>query len=248
MQCDFQTGTCVLADNLNAADDHTTELYQGIAVRYVGDPMCSWCWGISPALKDIEAFCVAESIEFSVVAGGLRIGGGDPWTPEFKAFLRTEWEHISEVTGQPIGFNLLEAEQFNYDTEPACRAVVTVQLLQAQQKLPASIVLKFFTAVQRKFYVEGSDPRASEFYIEPCAEVELDFAEFCLLFESEQAKRATADVFVMRHDWQVRSFPTLLLEHDGERSVLSSGFVTSDQVLSLLQRQLEIHINMTGQA
>lgn len=246
MQCDPQTGTCVVPDSPSAVD-YPTQLYQGIAVRYVGDPMCSWCWGISPTLKDIEAFCTAEGIEFSVVVGGLRVGGGDPWTSQFKAFLRKEWAHISEVTGQPIGFNLLDAEQFNYDTEPACRAVVTVQLLQVQKQLPASIVLKFFTAVQHKFYVEGSDPRVSEFYTEPCAKVGLNFAEFRLLFESEQAKRAAVEMFAKRHDWQVRSLPTLLLEHHDGRTTLSSGFVTSDQALSHLQHHLKIHTTTTEQ-
>lgn len=240
MQCDPQTGTCLVPDShSDAAATHTA--YPGIAVRYVGDPMCSWCWGISPALKALEDFCAAEGIEFSVVVGGLRVGGGDPWTAQFKAFLRQEWAHISEVTGQPIGFHLLDAEEFNYDTEPACRAVVSVQLLQAQQQLPPASVLQFFTAVQRKFYVEGADPRFSEFYAEPCAEVGLDFAEFRALFESVQAKHATADVFAQRHAWQVRSFPTLLLEHHGQRTTLSSGFVTADQVLTTLQHQLALH-------
>jgi protein-disulfide isomerase-like protein with CxxC motif len=36
----------------------------------------------------------------------------------------------------------------------------------------------------------------------------------------------------------VRSFPTLLLEHDGETAPLAQGFVTAEQVLSRLRQKI----------
>ncbi len=125
--------------------------------------MCSWCWGISPTVSAVEAFCAAQGIDFSITMGGLRAGGGDPWNETFKSFLRNEWRHIGQTTGQPFGFTLLESEYFNYDTEPACRAVATVKLLQARHQFPVAKLLKFFTAIQHKFYVEGQDTTQVDF-------------------------------------------------------------------------------------
>lgn len=236
MKCDPVTGACLLPDLDPPAAAAAPAARQGWAVRYIGDPMCSWCWGISPTVGAVESFCAAEGIEFSITMGGLRAGGGDPWNAAFKAFLRGEWHHIGQATGQPFGFALLEAPHFNYDTEPACRAVATAKLLQARRQLADTTALAFFTAVQRKFYVDGQDPKAVRFYASICASLALDFEEFRALFDSPEARQATQQEFVRARQWGVRSFPTLLLERDGRMEPLAQGFAMAEQVLSRLRQ------------
>jgi len=202
--------------------------------------MCSWCWGISPTVNAVEAFCEAEGVEFSITMGGLRAGGGDPWSPAFKDFLRNEWRHIAQTTGQPFSFALLEAPHFDYDTEPACRAVAVVKLLQARDHLPSSTALKFFSAVQRKFYAEGQDPKLVDFYASVCASLALDFEHFRAVFESPAAAQAVQEEFARCRRWGVRSFPTLLLEQDGVAAPLAVGFVTAAQVLARLRQAIAV--------
>lgn len=238
MKCDPVTGACLLPDLNEQNQPALRATRDGLAVRYIGDPMCSWCWGISPAVSEVAAFCEAEGIEFSVTMGGLRAGGGDPWNAAFKDFLRTEWQHIAQVTKQPFGLTLLDTPYFDYDTEPACRAVVTVQLLQAKHPLAASIVLQFFSAVQRKFYVKGQDPKVTDFYADICADLALDFDEFRATFDSPEARQAVKAAFATCRQWGVRSFPTLLLEHNNERSTLGVGFVTAKQVITYLRQEI----------
>jgi putative protein-disulfide isomerase len=238
MKCDPVTGTCQLPDLDKPVDSAAPAARKGLAVHYIGDPMCSWCWGIAPTVDAVAAFCAARGIEFSITMGGLRAGGGDPWNATFKDFLRNEWRHIAQTTGQPFGFTLLEAAHFDYDTEPACRAVATVKLLQARNRLPTSTALAFFSAVQHKFYVEGQDPKAADFYASICASLALDFDEFRTLFDSPQARQAVQQEFTRCRQWGVRSFPTLLLERNGETEPLGVGYVTAEQVLSRLRQQL----------
>lgn len=238
MKCDPVTGACLLPDLDKPVDAAAPATSHGLAVRYIGDPMCSWCWGISPTVGAVEAFCEAEGIEFSITMGGLRAGGGDPWNTAFKDFLRNEWRHIAQTTGQPFGFTLLEAAHFDYDTEPACRAVVSVKLIQARNHLPNSTALKFFSAVQRKFYVEGQDPKVADFYASICASLALDFDEFRAVFDSPEALQAVQQEFVRARQWGVRSFPTLLLERHGETEPLAEGFVTAEQALSRLRQEI----------
>ena len=40
-------------------------------IIYIGDPMCSWCWGIAPELDRLQAW---TTLPFDVVVGGLRPG------------------------------------------------------------------------------------------------------------------------------------------------------------------------------
>lgn len=238
MNCDPVTGTCLLPEVDKPTDTVAQANRNNLAVHYIGDPMCSWCWGISPAIREVAAFCEAEGIEFTMTMGGLRAGGGDPWNTDFKAFLRNEWQHIAQVTGQPFGYSLLEAPHFDYDTEPACRAVVTAQLLQARNQLAPSTVLQFFSAAQRKFYVEGQDPKLVGFYAGICADVGLDFDEFRTLFSASEARQTMEQAFVRCRQWGVRSFPTLLLERGGERTTLAVGFVKTEQVLARLRQEV----------
>ncbi len=238
IKCDPVTGTCLLPDQNLPVDAAAPSSRDGWAVHYIGDPMCSWCWGISPTVGAVEAFCKAEGIEFTITMGGLRAGGGDPWNAAFKDFLRNEWRHIAQTTGQPFGYMLLEESHFNYDTEPACRAVATAKLLQVRNQLPSSTALAFFSAVQRKFYVDGQDPKVTDFYASICASLTLDFDEFRAVFDSPEARQAVQQDFLRCRQWGVRSFPTLLLEHRGQTEPLAAGFVTAEQILSQLRKKI----------
>ena len=127
LDCNNEEGVCII-DKVNLSNKIKT-ISDELTVMYIGDPMCSRCWGISPILKKVQNFCTDHKIKFNLMLGGLRIGGGDLWNDEFKNFLKNEWMRINERTGQKFVFNLLEKEDFNYDTEPACRAVFISKIL-----------------------------------------------------------------------------------------------------------------------
>lgn len=237
MQCDPITGSCLLPDE-SSTTQRQPSASSSVVIRYVGDPMCSWCWGISPVVKQLAEFCDRRGLSFVMTMGGLRAGGGDPWNPAFKTFLSQEWNHIQATTGQPFGFSLLEQAQFNYDTEPACRAIVTASLLLAARGLPSSAALAFLAATQYKFYVHGQDPKTEAFYRDICEQVGLPFGEFCQTFTSQRAREAVDQDFARCRQWGVRSFPTLLLEHRGEISLLATGYVNTETLLNRLSAQL----------
>ena len=164
-QCDPITGECK-APSLPDFDDNPISMRADAEIIYVGDPMCSWCWGISPALKELRDHYKSEGIPFKLVMGGLRPGGGDPWDQQMKNFLRQHWDHVTEASGQPFGHALFEKASFNYDTEPSCRAVVAARSLIGEQEL------EFFEAIQEKFYVHSEDPNEISFYESICQKFE----------------------------------------------------------------------------
>ena len=234
LNCDPETGVCSLPEVFDKPASRKPVATAVPTVRYIGDPMCSWCWGISPTLKDVSTYCQKHGLDFSVHVGGLRPGGGDEWNSSFKAFLRHEWENIHRVTGQPFGFSVLDEVEFNYDTEPACRAVVTMKLLRTSSQL----VLAFFSSIQQRFYVKGSDPKQPAFYRELCAEAEVAYEEFLKVFESPEAKAATLQEFQNCRNWGVRGFPSLLLERDGRVTHLASGYTTTAALIEKLESAL----------
>lgn len=190
---------------------------------YFGDPMCSWCWGITNHLEQLrEEF--KGLLGFRMVMGGLRPGGGDLWNDEMKAFLREHWEHVAEASGQPFNFGLLDQDEFNYDTEPAARAVRVVRDLKPDQEL------EFYKAVQHAFYIENKDPGAVEFYKPLCEQIGVAFDTFKTLFESDGYKQLVRQDFMYAQQLGVRGFPSVVLQQGDQYTAISMGYSTFDKM------------------
>lgn len=234
MKCDPETGACLVpgaqASRVEPAADNPTQVY------YVGDPMCSWCWGMSPVIEALAVHCAELGIGFRLVMGGLRAGGGDPWNAAFRGFLRQEWTHIAAQTGQPFGFHLLERPAFTYDTEPACRAVVTARGLFGAEPEARRRELAFFSSVQRKFYVEGEDPKDAAFYHDICSASGLDPARFATNFSGPEAIAATQREFRLARQLGVRGFPSVLLQTEAGVKEISVGYAPFATVRERLSR------------
>ena len=235
--CDPATGVCELP-SFGAGASKTGPVPSAPTgeVLYVGDPMCSWCWGGSPGLRALQAEAEQKGLPFRILVGGLRAGGGDPWNAQFKSFLRGHWEEIAERTGQPFSTRFLDREQFNYDTEPSCRAFMVLRGMLAETESGQSRAYDAFADIQRKFYAENEDPTVVGFYESLCAAYGLDFAEFRKRFESDWAKRQTADEFREVRALGVNSFPTVLYRDGNGVQLLARGYVTGPRLVEALAR------------
>ena len=226
--CDPETGICtpttLLPDsNISKENESLNEII------YVGDPMCSWCWGISPVLNELKA--KYEGIyKFKVVVGGLRPGGGDAWTPEFKTFLKHHWEEVNERSGQPFSYSLFDKASFNYDTEPSCRAILCYRALSPLHELI------FFEAIQHKFYVENEDPNEVQFYKSICEAHNLNYTEFEKLFLSQEMKQATHKEFLLNRSWGVNAYPTILFKSNERMDVLSRGYTNLNNLVEKINK------------
>lgn len=226
--CDPETGECSPAplDEISKAEKPDNSNLQ---IIYVGDPMCSWCWGIAPALKELRDHYRQEGIQFTIVVGGLRPGGGDPWNDEMKAFLKHHWEEVNKRSGQPFGYALFEKETFNYDTEPACRAAVVARSFVGDQEL------EFFSAIKRKFYVDSEDPSDVNFYNSICEEFDVDFDQFKQHFESDAYKQATHEEFTLNRNWGITGYPSVILKKEDQLYAVTQGYAGFDDMKSRIE-------------
>ena len=92
---------------------------------YVGDPMCSWCYGFTVPLTQVLPS--VTDVPLHMIMGGLRAYNTQVMDASMKETIRHHWKNVAERSGQPFDFSLFERDDFVYDTEPACRAVVTVR-------------------------------------------------------------------------------------------------------------------------
>jgi putative protein-disulfide isomerase len=228
VSCDPETGLCripELSSNSNSIMDWKTDE----EIIYIGDPMCSWCWGISPQLNALQRYGQQVGIPFTLVMGGLRPGGGDQWNSELKDTLKHHWEEVNKRSGQPFGFDLFKLENFNYDTEPACRAVVTIRTIEPQK------ALSFLELVQHSFYVESNDPKEVAFYEPICKKLAINFTEFSQKFSSNEIKDATQKDFAQNRQWGVSGFPSVVYRKKDQLYFIARGYSTYETMKEALE-------------
>lgn len=205
-------------------------------IIYIGDPQCSWCWGIGEEMKRVQAFARHQKINFTIMVGGLRVGGGQAWDDEFKNMLKHHWEQVNIRSGQKFGYDLFDLPEFNYDTEPSCRAVVAAKNLCDKHGLESHVVLDFFVAIQQKFYVQSQDPKQIDFYNTICSETGLDFAEFSQAFKSDEIKQQTEAEFNITRNWGVTGYPTLVYSDGKQLYMISSGYQKSPSIIENIKQ------------
>ena len=192
--------------------------------------MCSWCYGFEPQLHQlIEHY--KSKINFTILMGGLRPGGGTPWDQKMKDFLRHHWEEVEKKTGQIFKYNLLTWDSFNYDTEPACRAIVVIRDLIPKKVFP------FYKFIQKQFYLKNEDPNDLNFYLTICDDLEISKDEFTKRFYSEEYKNKTIADFKDCGQFGVRGFPSLIfIDSNNEYHVISGGYSTFDLMKERIDR------------
>ena len=200
---------------------------------YFADPMCSWCWGFSPAIESLRAR-FAEELPVQLVLGGLRPGTTAPMDESAKTEIRSHWDHVHEASGQPFDFDFFERQGFVYDTEPACRAAV------AARRLDEAAAMPFLAVLHRAFYAENRDVTDRGVLCELAAESGIERAGFEREFDSEDSLAETRKDFMMARQAGVTGFPTLLAGDESEGfGVVTRGYQSADKIETLLAAWLE---------
>ncbi len=204
---------------------------------YVADPMCSWCYGFGPELEALLREFPSFAVE--LVMGGLRAYNNQPLDDALRETLRNHWHKVGATTNLPFCDMALEHPGFIYDTEPACRAVVSVKRLAPQVTLAA------FSAIQQAFYAEGKDTTQGEALADAIAPVlarqdsPVTRDAFLQEWSSLGAKEATRTDFMRAKHWGVTGFPTLFLQRDDKLHLFATGFTLSTQLRERLEAALK---------
>ena len=205
---------------------------------FVGDPMCSWCYGFAKELVALTARHPALPLE--IMVGGVRAGATDILDDSGKQFRLAHWARVEESSGLP--FNraaFLARENFVYDTEPICRAVVA-----ARRLVPQLDLLAVFRALQHAFYVDGLDTTDGLVLADVAAAAlgkaghAVSAAAFYRHWNAAATVAATQAEFGRVRAIGVRSFPALLLDVDGQLIEISPGYASAAVLASRLDAVL----------
>jgi putative protein-disulfide isomerase len=199
---------------------------------FVGDPMCSWCYGFGKELSALVA--LHPELELQIVVGGVRAGATDLLDDAGKQFRLAHWARVEANSGLPFdraGF--MARQDFVYDTEPVCRAVVA-----ARRVAPEADQLQVFRALQTAFYADALDTTDGRVLAQVVAEaLHIDADSVHAAWLDQDTIAATDSEFRYARELGVRSFPALLLETPAGMAMVSPGYAQVkelDQALNAL--------------
>lgn len=192
-------------------------------LTYIGDPMCSWCYGITDELGSVKEKYDGV-LNFELVMGGLRPYNTQAMS-ELKDFLAHHWEEVHKASGQEFKYEILDSKTITYDTEPPCRANVVVRQLAPDKSFA------FFKGCQKAFYFHNKNMHLKESYHDILTALEIDTQEFDSLFASEEMKELVRRDFEQSGEWGIRGFPALVLQHEGKLTLVANGYAGKEDII-----------------
>ena len=208
------------------------EINQDKTLWYIADPMCSWCWGFAPTIEAIRQR-YAERLTITIILGGLRPGTTQPIANRQREEILGHWHNVQRMTGQPFQFEGAMPEGFIYDTEPACRGVLTVSTLAP------SLTFPFFFDIQQAFYVKQIDVTQPENIMQIAANLGIDDKQFLQVFSSETMKQKTLASFSKTKRWGIDGFPSLILQNNENYHLLSGGYCPAETLYPQIDKLLK---------
>ncbi|MBK8700862.1 MAG: DsbA family protein [Saprospiraceae bacterium] len=193
---------------------------------YIGDPMCSWCYGITHEWDSLKRLYPEVEVEY--LMGGLRPNGTEAMS-SLKDFLQEHWEEIYHRTGMSFNYGVL-SQDLVYNTEPACRAVVTFRHFNPRK------TGDFFKQIQQAFYYQNYNPYSPHNYAGIAERMGVDAASFIAYFLSQTAARETMADMDKARQLGASGFPTIILEIEGTINVITRGFQTAPVMAARMQQ------------
>ena len=185
---------------------------------FVVDPMCSWCWGFAPIIEELRT-TLGDEYSFSLLLGGLRTKDEMPWNERSKEYLSGHWKQVSQRTGQAFSDGLFEKESFDYDTYPACKAVIAVRELFGMQN-----AFDYLHTIQEAFYTRVEDITRLDVLNDLLEGLGLDSRSFKTFLESERAQRLMEHDFAKARSMGANAFPSVVVIDEEGHMVCQKGY------------------------
>lgn len=201
-------------------------------VIYVYDPMCGWCYGFSPVIKEVENE-YKHKFNFEIISGGMVVGDREGPIGNFADYILSAYKRVENTTGIKFGEPYLELlKKKNYFSSSVKPSIALSYIKDTRPE----IAISFAHDMQRLFYFDGKLLHENESYLPLIEKYKLDNAAFFDALVSEKYKMKALEDFNTAKQLGVSGFPTVLLFKNGKYQILSSGYTSKKELIKSLDR------------
>lgn len=202
---------------------------------YVCDPLCGWCYGFSPVIKQIKKK-YKDQATFSIYSGGLATGDNVMPIGEIYKDMEGAFEGLELTTGVEFGepfFNMIDDGSYRYNSEPPAIALCIVKEMKPE------IAYDFLSRLQTALFVEGKNLNDTVTYSELSEEFGLDRKDFIQKFQDTVYLNKARAEFDLVAENGISGFPFLFLKKDGEVHIIADGYVDFKKADRKIRKVLE---------
>lgn len=202
----------------------TSSSATGLAVHYVMDPMCSWCYAFATPWRALSAQ-FDEGIDVHYVMGGLAPDNDEPMPASMRRAIADTWHRIESATGARFNHEFWQSNTPRRSTYPACRAVIAAGFLAGDGRS------RMAEAVQRAYYLEARNPSLDDVLIQAAASAGFDRDEFAAEFKGQRVREAFDEDLDQTRRFGVGGFPAVIAEdrsHGPRFALVAAGYCDAD--------------------
>lgn len=200
---------------------------------YVHDPMCSWCWGFSRALKELFENLPKE-IKVQRLLGGLAPDSNAPMSLSMQESIKSNWSLIGDtINGVKFNYGFWENTTPRRSTYPACRAVI------AARKQGKEYDYKMTAAIQRAYYQEARNPSDNSTLIELAGELNLSTSKFENDLFSDEVENEFIKEMSFSRELYAESYPSLVLVIGDESFTIKVNYNDSHVMKNQIDKHLQ---------
>jgi putative protein-disulfide isomerase len=195
----------------------------------VTDPLCSWCWGMSPAVEE-AAHELRGLVRFDLLLGGVNVHGTQPIGDFGRRHLMRIWQEVHAVTGQSFGFTL--PDPFVYNSILACIAV------EAVRRRSDSAPFGFLHRLQQALFVEGQNTNEAAVLDAIATEFGWRSGELTRELDDPTLRRSVVEQIAGSRQYGTNALPNVVIEQGGKRRLLLGGYADSAMLSRLLKDEV----------
>ena len=200
---------------------------------YVFDPLCSWCYGFHPTVKNIYQEN-SNRYGMEVLCGGNYVGKKKMPVKGKSLKMQRAYEGVGRITGAEFSRyffdNIIHNHQYVMNSEPSSIAFYVMKTLVPEEALPMSYGL------QQSFYVKGKRMDRKATFTGVARQFGIDKQEFLDMYLDPVFKQRTYEEFDRVKEIDVHGYPSFFLFKDGEYHELAEGYSKEEEVRKELTR------------
>ncbi|MFP4095137.1 MAG: DsbA family protein [Cyclobacteriaceae bacterium] len=207
----------------------------GKELMYCYDPLCGWCYGFSPVVRQLEQ-TFSNQLPFTAYSGGMATGERAAPIGQAFAYIKQALGTVEQHTGVRFGQgfrDLLEEGSYVYNSEPPARALTVFKSVSNKSSLALA------HALQQAIFDEGKNLNEAEVLAAIAEEQGLKSDIFLKLFEQEKYRQKTLEEFAFVQKMGVSGFPTLLYRNGRKLYILSRGYQAYEPLRESIEKLLQ---------